>query len=86
MILELFIMIANIYQIQILYNFWYVIETVSFVGGIFAEMGDEDCTHLVVDDQQTPVLPKDIVLPHFIVRAEVLTDSCEKEWNSFTVL
>lgn len=72
-------MIANIYQIQILYNFWYVIETVSFVGGIFAEMGDEDCTHLVVDDQQTPVLPKDIVLPHFIVRAEVLTDSCEKE-------
>lgn len=79
MILELFIMIANIYQIQILYNFWYVIETVSFVGGIFAEMGDEDCTHLVVDDQQTPVLPKDIVLPHFIVRAEVLTDSCEKE-------
>lgn len=86
MILELFIMIANIYQIQILYKFWYVIETVSFVGGIFAEMGDEDCTHLVVDDQQTPVLPKDIVLPHFIVRAEVLTDSCEKEWNSFTVL
>lgn len=79
MILELFIMIANIYQIQILYKFWYVIETVSFVGGIFAEMGDEDCTHLVVDDQQTPVLPKDIVLPHFIVRAEVLTDSCEKE-------
>lgn len=72
-------MIANIYQIQILYKFWYVIETVSFVGGIFAEMGDEDCTHLVVDDQQTPVLPKDIVLPHFIVRAEVLTDSCEKE-------
>lgn len=41
-------------------------------GGIFAEIGDEDCTHLVVDDQQTPVLPKDIVLPHFIVRAEVL--------------
>lgn len=40
-------------------------------GGIFAEIGDEDCTHLVVDDQQTPVLPKDIVLPHFIVRAEV---------------
>lgn len=42
-------------------------------GGIFAEIGDEDCTHLVVDDQQTPVLPKDIVLPHFIVRAEVLS-------------
>lgn len=43
-----------------------------YTGGIFAEIGDEDCTHLVVDDQQTPVLPKDIVLPHFIVRAEVL--------------
>lgn len=42
-----------------------------YTGGIFAEIGDEDCTHLVVDDQQTPVLPKDIVLPHFIVRAEV---------------
>ena len=78
MILELFIMNANNYQIQILHNFSYVIETVSFVGGIFAEMGDEDCTHLVVDDQQTPVLPKDIVLPHFIVRAEVLTDSCKR--------
>lgn len=41
-------------------------------GGIYAEIGDEDCTHLVVDDQQTPELPKDLVLPHFIVRAEVI--------------
>lgn len=48
------------------------ITSFRHTGGIFAEIGDEDCTHLVVDDQQTPVLPKDIVLPHFIVRAEVL--------------
>lgn len=48
-------------------------------GGIFAEIGDEDCTHLVVDDQQTPVLPKDIVLPHFIVRAEWFWGSLQME-------
>jgi hypothetical protein len=41
-------------------------------GGIYAEIGDDDCTHLVVDDQQIPELSKDLVLPHFVVRAEVI--------------
>ncbi|XP_061194759.1 protein ECT2-like isoform X2 [Saccostrea echinata] len=54
-------------------------EVTAGNGGIFAEIGDEDCTHLVVDDQQTPELPKDIVLPHFIVRAEWFWGSIQIE-------
>ncbi|KAK3094448.1 hypothetical protein FSP39_001856 [Pinctada imbricata] len=48
-------------------------------GGIFASLGDEDVTHLVVDEQQINDLPTDIVLPHYVIRGEWFWGSIQME-------
>ena len=39
-------------------------------GGTFASVGDEECTHLIVDEALKE-LPTDIMLPRHVVKGEV---------------
>lgn len=42
-----------------------------FSGGMFAPMGDEECSHLVIDDQNVKEMPTNMLLPPHVIRGEV---------------
>lgn len=48
-------------------------------GGLFAPVSDEECTHLVIDDQSMKELPTWIGLPHYVVKGEWFWGSIQIE-------
>ena len=42
----------------------------TITGGTFASVGDEECTHLIIDEALKE-LPTDIMLPRHVVKGEV---------------
>ncbi|KAJ8310829.1 hypothetical protein KUTeg_012694 [Tegillarca granosa] len=48
-------------------------------GGMFAPMGDEECSHLVIDDQNVKEMPTNMLLPPQVVRGEWFWGSIQME-------
>ncbi|XP_033759920.1 protein ECT2-like isoform X1 [Pecten maximus] len=48
-------------------------------GGTCGTVGDDESTHLVVDDQSTKELPHSTMLPHYVVKAEWFWGSIQME-------
>lgn len=46
------------------------IDHLMISGGTFASVGDEECTHLIIDEALKE-LPIDVILPRHVVKGEV---------------